>query len=73
VEVLDSVELNQVLLRFRTDEDTRRILEPVQQSGVAWIGATSWEGRPAIRISVSSWVTSETDVDRTMQAFLDAS
>jgi glutamate/tyrosine decarboxylase-like PLP-dependent enzyme len=73
VEVLNSVELNQVLLRFRTDEDTQRVLEHVQQSGVAWMGETSWEGRPAIRISVSSWVTSETDVDRTMQAFVDAS
>lgn len=72
VEVLNSVELNQVLLRFRTDEDTQRILEHVQQGGVAWMGATSWEGRPAIRISVSSWATSETDVDRTVQAFVDA-
>ena len=68
-EILNEVVLNQVLLRFSDDETTRAVLETVQRSGEAWMSGTTWDGRFAIRISVSNWRTSEGDVYRTVAAF----
>jgi glutamate/tyrosine decarboxylase-like PLP-dependent enzyme len=70
-EVLNDVELNQVLFQFASDEETDRVLAAVQASGEseAWMGGTQWEGRRAIRISVSSWETSSDDVARTLATF----
>jgi glutamate/tyrosine decarboxylase-like PLP-dependent enzyme len=68
-EVLNDVVINQVLFRFEDDESTLAILEAVQHGGEAWMGGTTWEGRAAIRVSVSSWRTTEDDIDRTVAAF----
>ena len=67
--VLNDVELNQVLFRFRSDAETQDALRLVQESGEAWMGGTTWHGRPAIRISVSNWLTSDEDVERTLAAY----
>ena len=72
VEIVNDVVLNQVLFRFGDDDETRRVLESVQAGGEAWMGGTEWDGRQAIRISVSSWATTEDDVDRTIAAFENA-
>ena len=71
-EILNDVVLNQVLFRFADDEETNRVLDSVQRSGEAWMGATEWNGRQAIRISVSSWATTDEDVTRTITAFENA-
>ena len=71
-EILNEVVLNQVLLRFEDDETTDRVVAAVQASGEAWMGGTVWDDRRAIRISVSSWQTSEEDVERTIAAFATA-
>jgi len=68
-ELLNDVVLNQVLLRFEDDETTDAAIAAVQASGEAWLGGTTWDGRRAIRISVSNWQTSEDDVERTIAAF----
>jgi glutamate/tyrosine decarboxylase-like PLP-dependent enzyme len=68
-EVLNSVELNQVLFRFPDDAQTEAVLAGVQAGGEAWMSGTVWDGRPAIRISVSNWQTSDEDVERTLAAF----
>ncbi|MDE8743056.1 hypothetical protein PZA20_14660 [Pectobacterium polaris] len=34
----------------------------MQASGKAWFGGTVWQGRPALRISVSSWRTQDDNV-----------
>jgi glutamate/tyrosine decarboxylase-like PLP-dependent enzyme len=68
-EVLNEVVLNQVLLRFADDETTTGVLRAVQESGEAWMSGTIWDGRAAIRISVSNWRTSDEDVARTVAAF----
>ena len=68
-EILNDVVLNQVLLRFADDETTRAVLDAVQRSGEAWMSGTTWDGRFAIRISVSNWRTSDDDVSRTVAAF----
>jgi hypothetical protein len=66
---LNDVELNQVLFRFSDDELTKTMLERVQASGEAWMSGTTWDGRAAIRISVSNWQTSTADVERTLRAY----
>jgi glutamate/tyrosine decarboxylase-like PLP-dependent enzyme len=71
-EVLNDVVLNQVLVAFGSDEITRRVIERVQRDGTCWCGGTVWHGRAAMRISVSSWATSEPDVDRSLAAILHA-
>jgi glutamate/tyrosine decarboxylase-like PLP-dependent enzyme len=68
-ELLNEVVLNQVLLRFESDERTQDVLARVQASGEAWMSGTTWDGRAAIRVSVSNWQTSERDVERTVGAF----
>jgi glutamate/tyrosine decarboxylase-like PLP-dependent enzyme len=68
-EVLNDVVLNQVLFRFATDEATDAALAAVQASGEAWMAGTTWAGRRAIRLSVSSWLTSEADIDQTLAAY----
>jgi glutamate/tyrosine decarboxylase-like PLP-dependent enzyme len=67
-EVLSDVVLNQVLFRFEDDETTDAVVAAVQASGEAWLGGTVWDGRRAIRLSVSNWQTSEEDVARTVAA-----
>jgi hypothetical protein len=67
--VLNDVELNQVLFRFGSDAETNELLHGVQQSGEAWMAGTTWDGRAAIRISVSNWQTSDDDVERTLGAY----
>jgi glutamate/tyrosine decarboxylase-like PLP-dependent enzyme len=68
-ELLNEIVLNQVLFRFADDDTTYAVLRAVQDSGEAWMSGTSWEGRAAIRISVSNWRTSDEDVERTLAAF----
>jgi glutamate/tyrosine decarboxylase-like PLP-dependent enzyme len=72
-EVLNDVVLNQVLVRFGDDDAvTRDVVAAVQRGGDAWLGLTVWRGRAAARVSVSSWSTTEDDVDRLVTAFADA-
>jgi glutamate/tyrosine decarboxylase-like PLP-dependent enzyme len=68
-EVLNDVVLNQVLFQFGDEATTNAVLAGVQDGGEAWMGGTMWNGRAAIRISVSGWRTSEADIDRTAAAF----
>lgn len=69
-EILNDVVLNQVLVSFGDDEKTRRVLTGVQQEGTCWASGTKWHGRQAMRISVSSWATTSSDVDRSIEAIL---
>jgi hypothetical protein len=61
-----------VLFRFEDDESTDAVVAAVQESGEAWMGGTVWDGRRAIRVSVSNWQTSEDDVARTLAAVASA-
>jgi glutamate/tyrosine decarboxylase-like PLP-dependent enzyme len=69
-EILNEVILNQVLVSFGTPERTREVIAGIQEEGTCWCGATVWQGRHAMRISVSSWATTEADVDRSLEAML---
>jgi glutamate/tyrosine decarboxylase-like PLP-dependent enzyme len=68
--VLNDVVLNQVLVSFGDDETNTRVIDAVQADGTCWCGGTVWKGRKAMRISVSSWATTELDVIRSVAAIL---
>ncbi|WP_413803241.1 pyridoxal phosphate-dependent decarboxylase family protein [Streptomyces iranensis] len=70
--ILNEVVINQVLFRFEDDETTERVLRRVVDSGEAYMSGTSFDGRRAIRISVSNWQTDDGDVARTLEAFRNA-
>jgi threonine aldolase len=73
VEVLNDVVLNQVLVRVGDDDAaTDATVAAVQEDGTCWVGGTRWQGRAAMRISVSNWSTSEADIDRSADAILRA-
>ncbi len=69
-EILNEVVLNQVLVSFGSAEETRRVIADVQEEGTCWCGGTQWQGRTAMRISVSSWATTEEDVERSLAAIV---
>ena len=68
--VLNDVVINQVLVAFGDAEITRRVIEGVQADGTCWCGSTEWQGHTAMRISVSSWATTDADVERSLEAIL---
>jgi glutamate/tyrosine decarboxylase-like PLP-dependent enzyme len=85
VVILNDVVLNQVLVRFvppgspeeaasapdpAVDDFTRRVIAAVQADGTCWLGGTTWHGMAAMRISVSSWSTTEADADVSVEAIL---
>ncbi|MDR5822900.1 pyridoxal-dependent decarboxylase [Caballeronia sp. LZ043] len=70
-EVLNRVVINQVLARAATDEQTVAIRQAAQASGDTWFGATVWQGRPAFRISVSSWRTTDEHADQLVALLAD--
>ncbi len=70
--VLNDVVLNQVLVSFGDSEATRRVIEAVQADGTCWAGGTLWRNEAAMRLSVSSWATTERDIDRSLAAILRA-
>lgn len=63
-EILNEVVLNQVLLRYKTPEQTAALIEAIQSDGRIWCGPTIWNGDAAMRISVSSWKTTVADARR---------
>jgi aromatic-L-amino-acid decarboxylase len=69
-EVLNEVVLNQVLVSFGSPDLNARVIRGIQEDGACWCGGTVWQGRDAMRISVSSWATTEADVDRSLDAIV---
>jgi glutamate/tyrosine decarboxylase-like PLP-dependent enzyme len=69
-QILNEVVLNQVLVAFGDAERTREVVRALQAEGTCWCGITVWQGRTAMRISVSSWATRDADVERSLAAML---
>jgi glutamate/tyrosine decarboxylase-like PLP-dependent enzyme len=69
-EVLNDVVINQVLVSFGPPETTLEVMRRVQEDGTCWCGGTVWQGKTAMRISVSSWATTEEDVELSLSAIL---
>ncbi len=68
--ILNDVVLNQVLVAFGDAATTNRIVGEIQTDGTCWCGGTVWQGQTAMRISVSSWATTDADVERSLKAMI---
>ena len=68
--ILNDVVLNQVLVSFGASETTKRVIQRVQEDGTCWCGGTQWQGKTAMRISISSWRTTEEDVEKSVAAII---
>lgn len=80
VHVLNTVELNQVIVRFgsaepgaEADRQTVETIRRIQHDGVLFAGGADWRGRKVMRLSVTSWGTTleegQKAVDGILQAF----
>lgn len=69
-EILNEVVLNQVLVSFGDAATTQRVIAGIQREGTCWAGGTVWQGRAAMRISLSSWRTTDADVERSLAAMI---
>jgi len=75
ITILNDVVLNQVLVRARSrsgENITPAVIARVQQAGVCWVGGTTWEKEPAMRIAISNWSTTAEDIDRSAASIRDA-
>jgi glutamate/tyrosine decarboxylase-like PLP-dependent enzyme len=73
VEVLAAPVVNQGLVRFLArdgdhDRWTEEVVRRIRAGGVAWFGATTWNGVRAMRVSVSNWQTTREDVALTVES-----
>ena len=68
--ILNDVVVNQVLVSFGSSEKTDKIISEIQNDGTCWVGGTKWNGESAMRISVSSWATTEEDVEKSLKAMI---
>jgi glutamate/tyrosine decarboxylase-like PLP-dependent enzyme len=71
-EIINDVVLNQVLVSFGEPEQTRRVVTTLAEEGVMFAGPTEWQGRTAMRISVSGHSTSAADIEESVSAVLRA-
>ena len=69
-EVINDVVLNQVMIKFGDAETTNKVVAAVQEEGTMWAGGTVWQGHTAMRISVSSWATTDEDIEMSLTALL---
>src|SRR5436309_11109674 len=69
-EVLNDIVINQVLVSFGRPEVTQEVTRRVQEDGTCWCGGTVWQGKTAMRISVSSWATTKRDVELSLNAII---
>jgi glutamate/tyrosine decarboxylase-like PLP-dependent enzyme len=72
IEVLNDVVLNQVVVAFGDDARTKAVIAALQADRKCWCGGTRWRGRECMRVSISSWATTQEDMAVTLKAILDA-
>jgi glutamate/tyrosine decarboxylase-like PLP-dependent enzyme len=68
VEVLNDVVFTQVCASFGSDARTEEVVRRMLADGTAWMTGSRWHGRSVLRISVSSWATTEHDVEVSLDA-----
>lgn len=72
VEVLHEVVFTQVCASFGSDERTQDVVRRVLEDGTAWMSGSRWHDRAVLRISVSSWATTDADVRTSLAALARA-
>jgi threonine aldolase len=68
--ILNDVVLNQVLVSLGSEEEIKQVIAEIQSDGTCWCGGTVWQGHTAMRISVSSWATTDADVEKSVEAMI---
>ena len=66
--VVNEVPYTQVMFRLATDDATRALGAAILTEGTAALTGAEWGGRATLRCSMSSWATTEDDIDRTLEA-----
>ncbi len=69
--VHNEVFLNQVVVSFGDADLTLRVIDALQHEGTLWAGKTVWQGHTALRLSVSSWATTDQDLEQSLRAILE--
>jgi aromatic-L-amino-acid decarboxylase len=69
-DILNDVVLNQVLVSFGEPDLTNSIIKRIQDEGTCWCGGTTWQNQTAMRISISSWRTTEDDIEKSADAII---
>ncbi len=72
VSIMNEVVLNQVVVHFGSDAETRAVIAQVQAEGVCFVGGAEWRGKQVMRISVINENTTDADVERSVVAMLGA-
>lgn len=71
-DVLNDVVLNQVVVASGDTAAMAATVDRIQSGTECWAGPTTWQGRPALRLSVSSWATTDRDIERAVAAIVEA-
>ncbi|QJW35456.1 pyridoxal phosphate-dependent decarboxylase family protein [Cellulosimicrobium protaetiae] len=71
--VLNDVVFTQVCATFGDDARTREVVRRVLDDGTAWMSGSRWHDRAVLRVSVSSWATTDADVRASLDALARAS
>lgn len=69
IDILNDVCLNQVVAYVGDSDRTAAMLQAIEADGTFWCGPTTWRGASAIRVSVSSWATTDDDIEVSAQTF----
>jgi glutamate/tyrosine decarboxylase-like PLP-dependent enzyme len=68
--ILNEIVLNQILVSFGDADYTNRVIKRIQEDGTCWCGGTVWQNQTAMRISISSWKTTEKDIVDSAEAVI---
>ncbi len=71
-EILNDIVFNQVLVHYKTDELTLKILQKIQEMRDCWCGGSQFKNKDVIRISVCSWATTSRDISLSVESFIKA-
>lgn len=79
ISIVNTVVINQVIVRFGLPEQnddtkdslTQRTIKAIQDQGVCYLGGSVWKGQWVMRISIVSWRTQDTDVDRSARSIIE--
>jgi glutamate/tyrosine decarboxylase-like PLP-dependent enzyme len=79
IRVLNTVQLNQVIVQFgeglapeAVDLMTQDVIALLQREGQVFVGGAQWRGRQVMRISVSNYQTDEDQAEIAAEAILAA-
>ncbi len=70
--ILNEIIFNQVLVSSENEDQTQKILDIIQSSGVCWCGGSKWKNKMVIRVSICSWATTPEDIKLTVKSFVEA-